>query len=303
VSSNPPACIVLTTLQWFEECLARGCTVFDFPPGHEPLNIRKLREGSVCLILAKPASGRVPRSEWVFVGEFTVKNVRFVRGEEFSRYASRAVEAGIPFPRPGEASWILEFDRIVRYEKPVKLADCGDIKTSRKPLSEWAITGFTFIRSEDAPRVLEAIRSLSKVGRPSHEELVEELLDLGEWLNFVVRKEDPTPDGVYKLDVTWREAEGHVPLKAFEIEISGDVDRALSRLAHARDTWGCEQLWLIVSDEAKTERAEKLIEPRLRGSFARIKDRVKILGWEELHEAYTTLKHYKKLLKSMSKRG
>jgi len=60
---------------------------------------------------------------------------------------------------------------------------------------------------------------------------------------------------------------------------------------------------LIVSDEAKTERAEKLIEPRLRGSFARIKDRVKILGWEELHEAYTTLKHYKKLLKSMSKRG
>ena len=57
-------------------------------------------------------------------------------------------------------------------------------------------------------------------------------------------------------------AKGYVPLKAFEVEISGDVDRALSRLTHARDIWGYEQLWLIVSDEAKTEGAVRLVEPR-----------------------------------------
>jgi len=37
-----------------------------------------------------------------------------VRGEEFrERYASRAVEATIPFPRLGEASWVIEFEKLV----------------------------------------------------------------------------------------------------------------------------------------------------------------------------------------------
>ena len=86
------------------------------------------------------------------------------------------------FPGSGEAPWILEFDHFIRYEKPVKLADCGGVKIlrSKKPLSEWMIAGFTFIRSENAPRVLEAIRSLGKVERLSREELVKELLNLGE---------------------------------------------------------------------------------------------------------------------------
>jgi hypothetical protein len=48
--------------------------------------------------------------------------------------------------------------------------------------------------------------------------------------------------------------ESNRPLKAFEVEVSGDVDRALARLAHAHNMWGCEQLRLIVSDEAKSER-------------------------------------------------
>lgn len=33
----------------------------------------------------------------------------------------------------------------------------------------------------------------------------------------------------------WRDVEGHAPLKVFEVEVSGDVDRALARLAHAFD--------------------------------------------------------------------
>ena len=100
----------------------------------------------------------------------------------------------------------------------------------------------------------------------------------------------------------WRDVEGHAPLKAFEVEVSGDVDRALARLAHAFDMWRCEQLWLIVSDEAKAERARKLVQPMLEGSFARIKDRVKILGWKELHDMYMSIKQYGELVKEFSKR-
>jgi hypothetical protein len=36
---------------------------------------------------------------------------------------------------------------------------------------------------------------------------------------------------------------------------------------HAYDKWRCEQLWLVVSDESRADRARKLVEPKLRGCF------------------------------------
>ncbi len=307
MSASLPAGIVLTTQQWFEECLKRGCTVFHFPPNRNPRGVNKLSSGSICLILAKPRPG-APREEWVFLGEFTVKNVKLVRGEEFHVYASRAVTVEeVPPPKLGESSWIIEFESLTRYKKPVKKAEC-DVRTStsRKPLKDWVILGFTFIRPEDADKVVEYVRKLADVEvedrEVTHNVLVEELLNMGRWLGFVVRRDEPTPDNVYKLDVTWRDAEGHRPLKAFEVEFSGDVDKALARLAHAYDMWGCEQLWLIVSDEAKSERARRLLEPMLRGSFARIRNKVIIVGWEDLHNMYKSLEPHKELLEMMSKR-
>jgi hypothetical protein len=66
--------------------------------------------------------------------------------------------------------------------------------------------------------------------------------------------------------------------------------------------WHCEQLWLVVSDEAEAERAKKLVEPRLKGSFAKIKEKVKILGWKELHDMYNGIKSHSELIKELSKR-
>jgi hypothetical protein len=308
MSASLPAGIVLTTQQWFEECLKRGCTVLHFPPNSSPRGINKLNNGSTCLILAKPRPG-APREEWVFLGELTVKNVKRVRGEEFHVYASRAVIVEeSPHPKPGESSWIIEFESLTTYRRPVKLAEC-DVRTStsKRPLKDWVILGFTFIRPEDAGKVIGYIRSLAGVRvvedrEVTHDVLVEELLNMGKWLGFVVRRDEPTPDNVYKLDVTWRDVEGHRPLKAFEVEFSGDVDRALARLAHAHDIWGCEQLWLIVSDEADSERARKLLEPRLKGSFARIRGKVIIMGWKDIHNMYKSLEPHKKLLEMLSKR-
>jgi len=128
MSASLPAGIALTTQQWFEECLRRGCTVLHFPPNGSPRGVNKLSNGSTCLILAKPRPGAL-REEWVFLGEFTVKNVRLVGGKEFHAYASKAViveEA--PPPKPGESSWIIEFESITRYKRPVKLAEC-DVRT------------------------------------------------------------------------------------------------------------------------------------------------------------------------------
>jgi len=162
------------------------------------------------------------------------------------------------------------------------------------------IVGFLLLRGEHFEVVLAAVRARA-TARPSHDELAMELVELGEWLGFVVSREEHTPDGLYRLDVVWRDEEGHAPLKAFEVELGGEVDKALASLAHAYDMWRCEQLWLIVSDKAKAERALKLVEPRLRGSFARIRSRLVVLGWEELHSLYTTLKQHAELLKKLAK--
>ena len=161
MSASLPAGIVLTTQQWFEECLRRGCTVLYFPPNRSPRGVNKLNNGSICLILAKSRSG-APR---MFLGELTVKNVKRVRGEEFHVYASRAVIVEeVPSPKLGESSWIIEFESLTTYRRPVKLAEC-DVRTStsRKPLKDWAILGFTFIKSEDAGKVVEYVRNLAGV--------------------------------------------------------------------------------------------------------------------------------------------
>ncbi len=137
----------------------------------------------------------------------------------------------------------------------------------------------------------------------SHSEIVDMICEIGEMLNFHVRREEPTPDGVYRCDVTWRDYEGHIsPIKVFEVELSGNVDHALSSLAHAYDTWRPEQLYLVVEDERDSERAKKLLEPRVRGAFARISSRLRIIGWLDLHTIYEGLKPKGELVKELSKK-
>jgi hypothetical protein len=104
----------------------------------------------------------------------------------------------------------------VKYDRSVKLSECDGIRTSssRRPLSEWKITGFTLIKPEDASGIVEAIRKKAEgkgirvqqlikaslepsaivepnekeAGRKEpldHDELIKELLELGSWLGFV----------------------------------------------------------------------------------------------------------------------
>jgi len=315
LSTGVYGCIVVTVGEWFERCLERSCTVFNFPPNRQP-KVRVLSPGSICLVLVMEGSSR---KDWLFAGEFTVKSVKLVKGEEFSAYAPKAVETPkAPFPKPGENSWIIEFENLVKYERPVKLGECTDIIIKNKPLSEQAIVGFVLLTPDKAPQVINGVRS--KAGykpvqptivsplqqvvelRPSHEDLVKELLELGEWLGFYVEKEKWTDDMLYRVDVVWMRSSGKPPIKVFEVEISHDVDRALARLKHAHDTWNCQQLWLIVSDEAKAERARKLVEPRLKGAFEEIRDIVIVVGWEEIHKLYTGINPYKDILKELLKR-
>lgn len=74
------------------------------------------------------------------------------------------------------------------------------------------------------------------------------------------------------------------------------------RLQHAFDKGMAEELWLAVCDEKNSERAMKLLEPMLKGSFAKIKDRVRIIGWRDLYNLYVRIKEHEDLLKKLAKR-
>jgi predicted transcriptional regulator len=289
-----PAGVILTKLCWLEEALKRSCSVYHFHPNSHP-EVEKLPPGSVCLLADYSFEGE-------FVGEFTVKSVQKVAGEKFAAYAERAIDVEEPFPKPGEYSWIIEFENLIKYDRPVKLSNWSTLKILIKRGRTWA--GFIYLESKDASRVVEAVRMKAKGGGPSHEELVIVVEEIGRWLGFVVKREEETPDGLYRVDVTWRDAEGHLPLKAFEVERSRDVDKALSRLLHARHKWNCDQLWLEVGDEASADRARLLVKPMLEGSFATIRDRVRVLGWRRLYDLYLALEPYllRNLLKRLSER-
>ena len=308
MSSSQYGALVLTTMDWFENCLQKNCTVFHFPPGRNP-RVNKLSKGGVCLVLAEPAP-KSKREDWLIAGEFIVRDVKRVDGESFRRlYASRAVELpSAPFPKPKENAWVIEFDRLIKYDSPPRLGDCKDIRTStsKLPLSMWVILGFSLLRPEDSSAIVQAIRNRAMKAiheeAPSHDELINEIVELGVNLSFIAKKEEETPDKLYRVDVTWRDSEDHSPLKAFEVEMSGNVDIALSRLMHAFDKWRCEQLWLVVSDESRADRARKLVEPKLRGAFSRIKDRTRVISWREIHELYKSLKPHKELLRDLARR-
>jgi len=311
MSQNLYSCILLTQYEWFNECLEKNCKIYHLPPGSNPQGINKLSAGSVCLILAKPRPG-APRHEWFFAGEIIVKEVALVKGKEFrAKYANLAVEIPkAPFPKDIERTWIIIFDKLIPYQRLVTLSECSDIKASDsgKPLSKWIITGFSLISPKHSRTLIETIRKKAStqpsktVVKPDHDILVEELVEIGKWLGFMAKKEEPTPDKLYKIDVTWRDFESHNPLKAFEVDVKGDIDKALVRLKHAWDKWHCTQLYLVVSDEKRADKARQLVEPILAGAFASLKGKLVILGWEDVHKLYTKLKDHSELLKRLIER-
>ncbi|MDI6813846.1 MAG: EVE domain-containing protein [Desulfitobacteriaceae bacterium] len=154
----------------------------------------------------------------------------------------------------------------------------------------------------EAPGPPEKVAVPAEISAPSHEDVVDMLLQIGETLGFVAKTEEYTPDRAYRCDVTWRDYEEHAPLKVFEVEVSGKVDHALSSLAHAHDVWRPEQLYLIVSDEKSSDRAERLVEPRLRGAFSRLRGKLKVLTWPSIKNLYDNLTPHRELVRDLSKR-
>jgi len=135
----------------------------------------------------------------------------------------------------------------------------------------------------------------------THERIKVTLKEIGEMLNFVAKKEERSPDRIYRYDGTWRDSEGHVPIKVFEVELSHNIDLALLRLSHANDI-GWKNPCLVILDERDRDRIKKLLEPRLTGAFSKIARILKVYAADEIDDLHRSLKRHRSLIRELSTR-
>jgi hypothetical protein len=96
-------------------------------------------------------------------------------------------------------------------------------------------------------------------------------------------------------DVVWRDSPSAPRLShVFEVQISGSVDSALTRLKHAYDTQR-SKLFLVIADERDRRFADK----RLSGSFHEILEIVTVIGTGQLQKLYDALKSEQALLEKL----
>ena len=124
--------------------------------------------------------------------------------------------------------------------------------------------------------------------RPAHDDLKSMLVEIGKFQNFVteVEYQIPLPNQRLRLDVVWkREMEG-VPTFAFEVELSGQVEKAGLRLRHAFERWNSRPY--LVVDDGDTHRARNMYGTN--DAFGRTLRLASPENVRELHKAKSDLR-------------
>lgn len=125
----------------------------------------------------------------------------------------------------------------------------------------------------------------------THKEAQAMLVEIGRFLGRYAEAE------FEHYDVVWRDSSSAPRLShVFEVQISGSVDSALTRLKHAYDAQR-SQLFLVIADE----RDQRFAGKRLSGSFHEILDIITIIGTGELQKLYAALKAEQDLLQKLTK--
>jgi len=192
--------IVLTSREWFDMASREGVRVFQFPGS--PRGLLKLGKGSVCAVLL--------RDEWLFVGEFAVGEVRRITSREYEDLKRTGLAYEPKGFRRKREYWALFFDKLVVYPRPVPKSELRDVRTStsRKPIAEWVITGFSLIDEQ----TLRGIRERAEVAVSEHSKLVSAMSRIGEALGYTVKEEVQEPQGIYRYDIVWYKPPAVPPL-------------------------------------------------------------------------------------------
>lgn len=152
----------------------------------------------------------------------------------------------------------------------------------RREKSEWKLTAKGARRVEAETMRLDAkpVRARRESRTLTHKEAQTMLVEIGLMLGKHAEAE------FEHYDVVWRDSASAPRLShAFEVQISGSVDSALTRLKHAYDAQRSRP-FLVIADE----RDKRFAGKRLTGSFHEIWEIITVVGVGELQRLYEALK-------------
>ena len=161
----------------------------------------------------------------------------------------------------------------------------------RRTNAKWTITpkGWKRVESEKLQIEEKSIVDNDSRRTLSHKEAQRMLVEIGILMGKHAEAE------FEHFDVVWRDSSNAPRLShVFEVQISGSVDSALTRLKHAFETQR-SNIFLVIADERDKSFARK----RLTGSFHEIWEVVTVIGVGELQRFYQTLKSEGSLLEKL----
>jgi len=115
-----------------------------------------------------------------------------------------------------------------------------------------------------------------------HDQIKELLYKIGREESFISEKEVQLNGE--RLDVGWRRVVRGVPVKVFEVQISGNIHQALAKLKHSYDMWNSEPY--IIIEESSRKKVEELMS----GTFHEIKDKLTIITTNQVEDFYSILR-------------
>lgn len=173
-----------------------------------------------------------------------------------------------------------------------QLEEKGELRRER---IEWKITarGMKRIKAEEMQLDAKPARAERQGKTLTHKEAQAMLVEIGLLLGRHAEAE------FERFDVVWRDSAAAPRLShVFEVQISGSVDSALTRLKHAYDAQR-SRIFLVIADE----RDKRFAGKRLTGSFHEIWEVVTVIGVGELQRLYESLKTHEVLLGKIAARG
>jgi hypothetical protein len=121
--------------------------------------------------------------------------------------------------------------------------------------------------------------------KPDHEDIKKAIHQMG-LIQAKVSEMEASLDG-YRLDVVWKRVQRGVPYIAFEVQVGGSLNDALTKLKHAFDMWNSRPV--LVTTEVDAERAKEIVS----GSFHEIMNEIRIVDWRDIKKAYDLKSQYK----------
>jgi len=124
-----------------------------------------------------------------------------------------------------------------------------------------------------------------------HTELINIVSEMGELQDFYVQKEFSIPEENKRIDVIWKRELAGTPTYAFEVELSGGIDRAVNKLYKCYNLWNTLPRLIIPTNESpKVERISSLLG---------IKDIVRTISPELIKEIHKKKKDFKMMEKEI----